>query len=488
MEAPNAAIAAEASRRLLTDGKQHHKSRARSFPSQSTQSVEAFLHLLWHKYRGGKDKRFLDSCFEAPPLLCFPKPSQSTHTIRHIMAARPRRKTLRSSCDACGDAKVKCDREKPECGRCLFMDETCTYSMCRRMGKPPRRRNGQTDATGTYNRSEHGSHRPSTSSSSVQSPPVPGIGEATFDPRVLLTLEDDQQGWKAFASNSIYTIPTREMGPAQPYGDSLQPTPSFSDASTDNSLNTGGFLTDFTKGIDVGDAWTHFFPSMDTLFAPTKDYEHDCEREARTILSDLDVIEKGYAAPLFQSSDLDTPLLNETSHVPLDQTLQVARRTVHSLGPLLACPCARSAGLALVYASVIWRILQVYRQATAYAMRITIEPPVPLRSSMASSTASPMMWPISRPASTALPGLSIGSFNVNDDAVCLGLSIQILSGEVRQVGKLIDTFAVGASNARTQSLAEGFGCDPEGFLRFWLKKEYAQTSDIIKLGLTAASA
>jgi len=48
----------------------------------------------------------------------------------------------RSACDNCGIAKVKCDREHSECGRCTILSLTCTYGLSRKCGKPRRKRLG----------------------------------------------------------------------------------------------------------------------------------------------------------------------------------------------------------------------------------------------------------------------------------------------------------------------------------------------------------
>ncbi|KAI1304720.1 hypothetical protein F5Y03DRAFT_395244 [Xylaria venustula] len=47
---------------------------------------------------------------------------------------------LRSSCDACGQAKTKCDRSRPACSRCVSQAIKCVYGVSRKAGKPPRRR------------------------------------------------------------------------------------------------------------------------------------------------------------------------------------------------------------------------------------------------------------------------------------------------------------------------------------------------------------
>ncbi|MCJ1391689.1 hypothetical protein MMC18_004554 [Xylographa bjoerkii] len=43
---------------------------------------------------------------------------------------------LRNSCDACQEAKLKCNKEKPSCRRCLCHRQPCVYSPLRRIGRP----------------------------------------------------------------------------------------------------------------------------------------------------------------------------------------------------------------------------------------------------------------------------------------------------------------------------------------------------------------
>ena len=47
---------------------------------------------------------------------------------------------LRSSCNACGAAKTKCDRLQPQCARCSSLNLTCVYGISKQLGKRPRRR------------------------------------------------------------------------------------------------------------------------------------------------------------------------------------------------------------------------------------------------------------------------------------------------------------------------------------------------------------
>ena len=47
---------------------------------------------------------------------------------------------LRATCDACKDAKVRCNRDVPTCYRCRNQKLNCVYNLSRRMGRPRRNR------------------------------------------------------------------------------------------------------------------------------------------------------------------------------------------------------------------------------------------------------------------------------------------------------------------------------------------------------------
>lgn len=61
--------------------------------------------------------------------------SSSRQGSRHADGSR-----LRSSCNACTDAKIGCTKEKPTCSRCARRDEVCVYAPARRAGRPNRHR------------------------------------------------------------------------------------------------------------------------------------------------------------------------------------------------------------------------------------------------------------------------------------------------------------------------------------------------------------
>ncbi|KAH8804388.1 hypothetical protein F5884DRAFT_406397 [Xylogone sp. PMI_703] len=69
---------------------------------------------------------------------------------------------IRTSCDACQDAKVRCGREKPTCRRCENQERTCIYSHARPLGRP-RKVNSTSSVASATNTTTMDAHRHFTS-------------------------------------------------------------------------------------------------------------------------------------------------------------------------------------------------------------------------------------------------------------------------------------------------------------------------------------
>lgn len=68
-------------------------------------------------------------------LILYPTVLLSTPLYIMSNQAQPRAQ-LRSTCNACADAKIGCTKEKPSCARCVRREETCVYAVIRRAGRP----------------------------------------------------------------------------------------------------------------------------------------------------------------------------------------------------------------------------------------------------------------------------------------------------------------------------------------------------------------
>lgn len=52
----------------------------------------------------------------------------------------PRSVKVRSTCNACQQAKIRCSHEKPSCRRCQKHNIDCVYSVSRRLGRPAKKK------------------------------------------------------------------------------------------------------------------------------------------------------------------------------------------------------------------------------------------------------------------------------------------------------------------------------------------------------------
>lgn len=57
-----------------------------------------------------------------------------------IMGQLPKSVKVRSTCNACQQAKIRCSHEKPSCRRCQKHKIECIYSVSRRLGRPAKKK------------------------------------------------------------------------------------------------------------------------------------------------------------------------------------------------------------------------------------------------------------------------------------------------------------------------------------------------------------
>ncbi|KAK4122074.1 hypothetical protein N657DRAFT_647605 [Parathielavia appendiculata] len=256
---------------------------------------------------------------------------------------------------------------------------------------------------------------------------------------------------------------------------------------------------------------------------------HDCALEAYEILKTL--------------SSLDRELGSGTPSCGLDHVLRLNRKASEELSRLLACPCVRSPHLSLLYVSVISRILDWYQQAASCTTAKQAGSPLSSWSSppscpsimataicktkpeketaLASSLSSPgvsshastggttIIGPGSGPTSGTMTGIApvkmaIGTFDVDDLGIQNAVKIQLLSGELRRAGRLIDQLTAhysAASAASASSSRHPNGTDETGRLLLhgvgmymntntsnlyhsldsWLRGEHARITNMMRM-------
>ncbi|XXG97471.1 hypothetical protein Hte_003773 [Hypoxylon texense] len=248
---------------------------------------------------------------------------------------------------------------------------------------------------------------------------------------------------------------------------------------------------------------------------------HDCTREAHDLLSSLSFVNISKTA---FSSLAFTPAVGTAECVPLDHVLRINRDASERLTRLLTCSCARSPHLALLYASILSRVLIWYQQAagcvqsaswipTGAVVDMDTAPRCGSTSSKAASAslpgASPSHWSSSSTAVTPdnastptiaqATGLSVlhtqmamGSFNIDDQCLQDALNLQLVLSEMKRASAVIDLFSSRGSHSNI-SLASPDAPVVGGVdslyksLSSWLKGEHTRIIGIMKSRLRELS-
>ncbi|KAH8674614.1 hypothetical protein BGZ60DRAFT_404400 [Tricladium varicosporioides] len=381
---------------------------------------------------------------------------------------------LRSSCDGCGTAKVKCHRERPKCGRCATLNLACIYGPSRKFGKPARKR--------------------------LASDTCAGLQKRICTSRTT-TQDHDKTTTTGFREHQSFSEPAQENFSHQ----AVEIVPISSGVNSTLGINEQSHLTSdfypslpFEEWPQLGE-WPQLeifganldFPSASPLrpaSAVTKSSSshesHSCPRDSYEIFRDL----------ICPSPSLHAPESNSTTvSAQLDQVLQFNRNAVDRLSQVLRCPCAKSGHRAMVHASIVSRILIWYQQAAGWTGSSSWGPrPSASVDSATSSRMSPSPSPqspsriVAGTSATSSPSLvqatgfdvehvpvSIGAFSIEDQNVQAAFRNQLVLSELRKTADLIEMFKNTSQDVGESST--GGSTSLYSHLGAWLQSEHSRT-------------
>ena len=421
---------------------------------------------------------------------------------------KARQPKLRSSCDECGAAKLKCDRGCPRCGRCITLGLDCIYGVSRKMGKPPRDRlrvaagssvtHGTVDGANGFN-----SEKVDEFASSNDGAGAIGDG-LTMDPESYPVVNNMPLSWGAFdgyAANLMTAGDGVDLSSTVLLGLPL-PDPTSADFNHDlfhtyASPGTEQHSTQSTQresSVAQRDKNVGF---ENTVPATPSGSEHDCGPEAYAVLTSLSSPSSNRAHAMSLPAHAQTTLMKigNSHRVPVDQMLRINREASGRLGHLLSCPCSRRPHLALLCASIISLILTLYQQAAGCS-----------QTDQAMATSS---RPISSPGSNIMTGIvdggssnsmvngamapalesaqmTMGSFEVDDQEVKAALTIQLVLGEIKRAGHLIDLLTSRSSSGMDESSVDGVDSLYRS-LTSWFRREHSRIVENLKSRLEEIS-
>jgi Aflatoxin regulatory protein len=220
---------------------------------------------------------------------------------------------------------------------------------------------------------------------------------------------------------------------------------------------------------------------------PSAIKDHDCHREAHEVLGwslFANPIRNGpncSAAPPVTASTIGSG----TDGVALDHLLLLNREASERLGCLLACSCAGSPYLMILYASLINAMLTRYQRAASGTLGASWGPLVSQGTSGSDNGESSAMLSVQQSA-MAPAMIAIGAFSVDGLRVQSALKIQLLAGEVKRVARLIDQFASYHSDSQYLGKQSGSSSSVDGLhqsLSLWLRGEHSRITNMIRTRL-----
>lgn len=432
----------------------------------------------------------------------------------------PRQPKLRSSCDACGTVKLKCDRKHPQCGRCVTHGIDCTYSISRKLGKPPRdtmrkRSESLSARTGSHlaNSLSSGSldetllsykwdplderHRSHSNSTSNNSNIKDGDG-GDDDSDNCHKRSRNEGSHSSHDSNNMFNFDgflDESLASAVPLSELLSLDFGTSvgadhlDGSVPASMRPAFTMMEEQLDLDLIGSSAGQSSSKESGISFPGGTNHNCYHEAHEMLGSLllaDSSWNGRRASLEETSPGGGFYnLCSKSHasMTLDQLLLLNGKAVERLSSLLVCPCASSPHLMMLYASIISAILSRYQSAAGSASCM----PCPTWDLLAFQRASSRVEGTNNTVQLGGPmvspaRISIGAFSVDDPKLQSAMNIRLLASEVMRVTGLIDQIASyhsgssylggGSSGDQMDGMYQSFAT--------WLRGEHSRVTDVIR--------
>jgi hypothetical protein len=329
---------------------------------------------------------------------------------------------LRSSCDACGDAKTKCDRNRPQCGRCIALNLSCVYGPSRQFGKRPRRLKAS---------------RPAAATPAIA--PAADVGAAVSTDALALDSGN---------------LPPTDFDPT--FLASLPP----------NWLDFDG-----TQYLD--DTSPVSLDRTNTLDNPSPPHtDLDCDRfylEANDIFQSL-TVHRNVFSP-------------ETVQIEMSRVLEANKSALQSVSRFLNSDHARRMPhLTMLNANILTRILKWYQHVAGFGDLFVPRKDEPSTAGPTIGDTTPPSdddyGPVGNPGTGCFAirpqSFSLGNFSVEEPCMQQMFRNQLLCYEVKKAGVVIDKLVELGADERVAAGDRNM----YSALAIWLKNEHAKTAKV----------
>ncbi|KAJ5182621.1 hypothetical protein N7492_000237 [Penicillium capsulatum] len=317
--------------------------------------------------------------------------SAATSTPNRATGENPPSQKLKDSCDMCSSSKVKCNKEKPVCGRCRKLGYPCFYSPARRIGRPhPSRRNGS-NARKSPDLQRHGSYTDRMPSMPA-TPKDTGLPTSDAHIQRAPTIMSTNGTTPAYSQNAMHWLdelylsggaiedPERSVATPMALQGGFSPgkeLPGLAQtplADPSQIFNFDSLVHDhpywapsMTSEADTSILPLEHHPTHSSEAssvennellvcgqAPSHSAETDCVSGAIEILRRLQTTSTGRCSSDEQYASMST------AGSDLAARVQVASSAINRLSTILVCPCSQKTYVAILVASVCLAIMDVY--------------------------------------------------------------------------------------------------------------------------------
>lgn len=285
-----------------------------------------------------------------------PEFTQRTTTGSNTCPPTPK---LKDSCDLCSASKVRCNKQKPACGRCDKLGYPCFYSQARRGGRPYRPRNAQNQLDGAATESPSRQRRTINPSEYTSV----GLQPSSREPHISARQEEepaDERYPKSDYGFNIDAVLRKVRGSRMsqngqvdcqrsdrdlfkgPIPDAGQKTPNtLFDNSNSNRTTSNAFENPFRIST----------PSCGEKMSSNAS-ETDCMTVAMDMLQQLDMM----SAKLQCGAGAGSQVVAQN----IETAIHTITTTFRHLSTILICPCSERSDVGLLAAAVCVTILDVY--------------------------------------------------------------------------------------------------------------------------------
>ncbi|KAF2706515.1 hypothetical protein K504DRAFT_458920 [Pleomassaria siparia CBS 279.74] len=387
---------------------------------------------------------------------------------------------LRSSCDVCANAKVKCDRERPVCQRCINTGMKCNYSVSRRMGKPPRK-----DANGNPLPRKSYAKTVDRRSSTLSTPERDSACDMShLDDQLSGGIPDALQDVNFEASllnfDPANTNYLNFMSDPNAFGSNDTFMSSSALLALESSMNFGdnwGLIDHGTNDLHhVGSTSSESFaypsehspsPSPTMPKHPHSHHPGHAKKESCSNLASITLQSLHLPQNFCQSNPTSAP---KAACASIDQVLATNRRAIATFNQLLQCPCSSNSGLVLALSLIVLKVLSCYSAIGRSSSARTGT------TGSSSSTTPGTPWE-DREMVLDIP-ISMGQYQIDAEDE-MHLKLQLVINELRKVSKLIDAFA--GRYCRGAPGGDGIYGALEKFLRAELKNASKELNTALRI-------